>query len=101
MPRFKPSEDVRPLSEVRANIAAVVEHVQGTRRPVVLTQRGRSAAVLVDVESYEALLEEVELLRDVRAAESEVARGAGVPHADARARVHASLGGRARARKRG
>jgi prevent-host-death family protein len=63
MTRVRPSSDIRPLSEFRANAAALVRHVQGTKRPLVLTQRGRSAAVLLDVEAYDALVEQVEVLR--------------------------------------
>jgi prevent-host-death family protein len=88
---IKPREDVRPLSEVRAQIAAVVEQVQDTHRPVILTQRGRSAAVLLDVETYQDLLEELELLRDIRVAEQELAAGKGVPHERARAELHRRL----------
>ena len=88
----KPGEDVRPLSEVRAQIAAVVEQVQETHRPVFLTQRGRSTAVLLDVETYEDMVEELELLRDVRTAEQELVAGQGVSHSRARAEVHRRLG---------
>ena len=87
MPKFKPSEDIRPLSEFRSNIAEVLERIQDTKRPVILTQHGRSAAVLLDVRTYEDLLEEVELLRDVRAAEAEIAAGQGVAHRRAKAQV--------------
>lgn len=87
MLRLIPSEDVRPLSEFRANASAFVLRVQHTKRPVVLTQRGRSAAVLVDVAAYEALVEQVELLHDVRTAESQIKKGRGVPHARARSQV--------------
>ncbi len=90
MPRAKPSkpsEDIRPLSEVRANIAAVIGQVQDTKRAVILTQHGRSAAVLLDVQTYEELLDELELLRDVRAAEDEIVSGEGMPHGKARAEV--------------
>lgn len=56
----------------------MVRHVQRTKRPVILTQHGRSAAVLVDAAEYEALLERAELLDDIRVAEAEVAAGRGV-----------------------
>jgi prevent-host-death family protein len=91
MPKLKPSEDIRPLSEFRANVAAVVEHLQDTKRPVILTQRGRSAAVLLDVETYENLLEEIALLRDVRTAEAEVAAGQGLAHQRAKAHLLARI----------
>jgi antitoxin YefM len=92
MPKIRLAEDIRPLSEFRSNIAAVVGQVRDTKRAVILTQHGRSAAVLLDVESYERLMEEVELLRDVRAAEIEVAEGKGISHRRAKAQVLARIG---------
>ena len=83
MARVRPSEDIRPLTEFRARAAAVVQQVQDTKRPVILTQHGRSAAVLLDVDAYEALLDELALLRDVREAEGQVAAGQAVAHGTA------------------
>jgi antitoxin YefM len=91
MPNIKLTEDVRPLSEFRSNVAAVVNQVRDTKRAVILTQHGRSAAVLLDVGCYEKLLEEVQLLRDVRAAEIEIARGKGISHRKAKAQVLARI----------
>jgi prevent-host-death family protein len=100
MRKVRPSQDIRPLSEFRANVAAYVEQVQATKRPLVLTQHGRSAAVLLDVEAYEALIDRLELQEDVRAAEAQVAAGAGVAHGKAQAALRARLGARAGARRR-
>ncbi len=93
MPRLRPTQDIRPLAEFPANLAAVVRHVRRTKRPVILTQHGRSAAVLVDAAEYEALLERAELLHDVRVGEAEVAAGRGVTHTKAKAAVLARLRG--------
>ena len=87
MPRVRPSEDVRPLSEFRAKVATFVQQVQSTGRPLILTVHGRSAAVLVDVGEYESLLDELELLRDVRTAEAQLKKGRGVGHSAARTRI--------------
>ena len=65
MSRWRPSEDVRPVTEFRANAAAMLDHIQSTQRPVVLTQHGRSAAVLLGVAAYESLMDELALLRDL------------------------------------
>lgn len=81
MPKLKPSRDIQPVTEFRANAAQVIEQVRATGAPVILTQHGRSAAVLLDVEAYEAMIEELELLRDVRTAEAEIAAGKGSSHA--------------------
>jgi len=81
VPKLKPSRDIQPVTEFRANAAQVIEQVRATGAPVILTQHGRSAAVLLDVEAYEAMIEELELLRDVRTAEAEIAAGKGRSHA--------------------
>ncbi|MGE0440016.1 MAG: type II toxin-antitoxin system Phd/YefM family antitoxin [Gemmatimonadales bacterium] len=91
MARVRPTQDIRPLADFRANLAAVVRQVQRTKRPVILTQHGRSAAVLVDATEYEALLDRAELFDDVRVAEDEIAGGKGIAHGRAKAAVLASL----------
>jgi prevent-host-death family protein len=83
--------DIQPLAEFRAKLASVVRRLQRTRRPVVLTQHGRSAAVLVDVREYDALLERLALLQDIQTAERQLARNRGVPHKRAREAVLARV----------
>lgn len=91
MPRLRPTEDIRPLADFRANLASVVRQVRRTKRPVILTQHGRCAAVLVDAAEYEALVERAELLEDVRVAEAEIKAGHGVAHRQAKAAVLRAL----------
>jgi prevent-host-death family protein len=91
MPRLRPTQDIRPLADFRANLAAVVRQVQRTKRPIILTQHGRSAAVLVDAGEYEALVDRAELLDDVRVAEAEIAAGKGVAHSRAKLSVLGAL----------
>ena len=91
MPRLKPSQDVQPLSAFRANAAGFLEQVRETKRPLVLTQHGKSAAVVLDVDEYESLVEQVELIRDIRDARAEMARGEGIPHEEVVAELRARL----------
>jgi len=39
MSKVRVDEDIRPLSEFRAEVASFVKHIHETRRPMVLTQR--------------------------------------------------------------
>ena len=78
------SRDIRPLSEFRANAAAFVQQVRSTRRPLVLTQHGKSAAVLLDVDEYERLVERAEILEDVAIGEEQLAAGVSISHAQAK-----------------
>ncbi len=93
MPSLKPSQDVQPLSAFRANAAGFLEQVRETKRPIVLTQHGKSAAVLLNVEEYEALMDEVELMRDIREARAELARGEELTHEEVSAELRARLSG--------
>ncbi len=87
MQRLHLDKDIKPLSEFRANAATLVQNLRDTKRPLVLTQRGRSAAVLLDVGEYERLLDELELARDVRVAEKQLDAGEGIDHEAAREHV--------------
>ena len=49
------SEDVRPITDLKVRASEIVDQARRTRRPVLLTRRGRGVAVLLDVEEYEAL----------------------------------------------
>ncbi len=91
MQRLRLDEDIKPLSEFRANAASLVQQVRDTKRPLVLTQRGHSAAVVLDVAVYERLVEELEVLRDIRLAERQLDEGLGIPHDEVKERVLASL----------
>jgi prevent-host-death family protein len=91
MAKARPKEDIRALSELGAGAASVVRRIRRARRPVVFTQRGRRAAVLLDAAHYEALVEELDLLRDVRSAEHQLASGRGVSHSKARTQVLSRL----------
>ena len=77
--------DIHPVSDFRANSAEVIRQVKESGRPVVLTQRGRAAAVLVAVGPYQALLNEVEELRGVRAGLRDAEAGRVVSNEQARA----------------
>lgn len=66
------AEDIKPISDFRANAAVLLKQIQETGRPLVLTQHGRSAAILVDVKSYQELLEELETLRELAVAQPDI-----------------------------
>jgi prevent-host-death family protein len=59
------SEDVVPLTDLKVNPGRVVHQVDQTRRPVLLTSRGRGVAVMLALGEYEAETEERAFLRGV------------------------------------
>ncbi len=62
---IKYSEDIVPISDLKINPGRIVSQVDKTRRPVLLTSRGRSVAIVESVKEYEARTEEQAFLRGV------------------------------------
>ena len=91
MRRVDLNQDIRSLSEFRAHAASFVQQVHKTKRPLVITNRGRSAAVLIDVFEYESLIEKLELLQDVQIAEAQIKSGKGIKHETAKNQVLMTL----------
>jgi PHD/YefM family antitoxin component YafN of YafNO toxin-antitoxin module len=49
MSRLRPSTDVLPITEFRATTSTMLSRLHAAKRPVILTQHGRGAAVGMDV----------------------------------------------------
>ena len=67
-----------PVSDLRQDVAAVLKRLQTSRKPMVITQRGRAAAVLLSIEAYERREQERELLQHLARGEKDIASGRGV-----------------------
>jgi antitoxin YefM len=70
-----------PLADAKARLSAVLDEVRDTHERVVITRNGRPEAVIIYVYDLETLEETLDLLStpgaldEIRAAESEIARG--------------------------
>ncbi len=53
-------EKIVPISDLQTQAKKIVESVKQTRDPVVITQRGRPAALLVNYEDYEGMVATLE-----------------------------------------
>ena len=66
-----------PVTDLRQDAAAVLKKVKKTEEPLVITQRGRAAAVLMSIAAYERSQKERELLRLLALGEKEIIKGEG------------------------
>jgi len=87
MQRLKINQDIKPLSEIRTGIANFIRQVHDTKRPLIITQHGKSVAVLIDANEFESMQEKIELLTDVQTSLSQIENGQGIDHEDARDKV--------------
>ena len=91
MNRLHFDQDIQPLSDFRAGAASFIRQINETGRPIVITQRGKSVAVVVDVSEYEALQEKIELLEEVQKAEAQLSAGLGISNSEARTQILKSI----------
>ncbi len=66
-----------PISDLRQDAAKVLKQVRESREPLIITQRGRAAAVMLSVEEYERSERDKEILRLLARGEKEIAAGKG------------------------
>ena len=66
-----------PISDLRQGAAALLKKVRESRDPVIVTQRGRPAAVLLSVEEFERREQDLEILRLLAQGEKDIAAGVG------------------------
>jgi prevent-host-death family protein len=64
-PGVKYSEDVIPISDLKINPRRIIDQVDKTHRPVLVTSRGRGVAIVEALKDYEAKAEEQAFLRGV------------------------------------
>lgn len=81
VPKF--SEDVHPITELKTKTATLIEHVNRSRRPVLLTRRGRGVAVLLDLDEYESLVDRAGFIDAVNVGAAAAAGGDLHPHEEA------------------
>jgi len=63
--QIKFSEDVIPLSDLKVNPGKIVNRAKDTRRPILLTSRGRGIAVVQGLDEYEKNEEERAFMRAI------------------------------------
>lgn len=80
MGRIEIRKDVRPLTDVRKHLAAMVAQVQRTNRPLVLTQHGRAVAVMVSPAEYDEMAYREEFVKAVHVGLAEADAGQLIPH---------------------
>jgi len=63
-------KDVNSLSFFRSNFSKVLRKVKNTKRPVVITQHGKSTGVFLDIDTWENHIKKLNLLKLVNEGEA-------------------------------
>lgn len=80
---MKYSTQIKPISYLKANAAAVVRQLGEQRTPMVITQNGEAKIVIQDVASYEQTQETMALLKILALGNRQIEEGKVVSARDA------------------
>lgn len=81
------TEDIRPISYIKSHTAEIIRQVSDKKNPIVITQNGEAKAVLVDVESYQQLINSISLLKIISIGENDIRLGKTVNHDELKKRI--------------
>ena len=81
MKTLRIAKGIVPLGEFKARAAAYLKGLKGESGPLVITQNGRPAAVVIAPEEYDRLQERQQYLEAVAAGLSDAIAGRVVDHA--------------------
>ena len=67
--------DIKPVTYLKAKTADLLDQINDTRRPVIITQNGEPRAVLQDPKSYEEMRNVLGLLKLFAQGEEDIRKG--------------------------
>lgn len=71
------SSETIPIADLSENAASVVDRVRDSSNPIIITESGEPAAVILSVETYERREQEYQMLLVLARGEKEIAAGVG------------------------
>ena len=86
------AQDLKPISYVKAHTTEIVNYVEESKTPIVITQNGEAKAVIIDVESYQKTLNAINLAKLLSFGEKDIKNGNLVSHEDAKKVFEKTLG---------
>ena len=75
------------VTTLKRQATELLNELERSREPILITQHGLPSAYLVDVESYELLQRRMKLLEGIARGEKAIEEGRTVSHADAKKRM--------------
>lgn len=79
---MKLSEQIKPISYLKAHAAELVRNLSAQMEPLVITQNGEAKAVMQDIKSYEQTQETMALLKMLALGQRQIEEGKIKPATD-------------------
>jgi prevent-host-death family protein len=68
-------EDIKPISYIKTNAADMIDYINDHKNPIIVTQHGEARGVLLDVESYQNMVNALSLMKLLQVSEKAIQNG--------------------------
>ncbi|KAF5088798.1 type II toxin-antitoxin system Phd/YefM family antitoxin [Acetobacterium wieringae] len=68
-------EDIRPISYIKTHAADMLKYINDNKNPIIVTQNGEARGVLLDVESYQNMINALSLMKLIQISENSIGEG--------------------------
>lgn len=89
-------KDIKPVTYLKSRAADLLNQINETQRPVIITQNGEPRAVLQDPVSYENMRNAIGILKLLSQGEADIRNGRMKPQEKMFDEIEAALSGRLR-----
>ena len=69
------AEDICSVTDFRSDIPKMLDKTKTTHRPIILTQHGKSSAVVMNIHDYQELIEAYQFMKNVNDNKAEIDKG--------------------------
>jgi len=91
---MKLETNIRPISYIKTHAAEMLQQINDTHSPIVITQNGLAKGVLLDTGTYQEMIDAIGILKLLAQGEHDVEAGATVSHEDAISQALRAIGQR-------
>jgi prevent-host-death family protein len=85
-------EDVKPISYIKTNAADMLDYINDHKNPIIVTQRGEARGVLLDVESYQNMVNALSIMKLLQVSEKSIQDGRVYDHEAVFSSLRAKIG---------
>lgn len=76
------NEDVIPVTDLKNQTKKILARVKRTGAPILVTQNGRGAAIILNIVFYQAQQRRLKVLEEIAKGEREILEGKGISHSE-------------------
>jgi prevent-host-death family protein len=75
-------EDIKPISYIKSNSAEMLDYINDNKNPIIITQNGDARGVLLDIESYQNMVNALSIMKLLQVSERAIQNKQTKSHAE-------------------